>query len=346
MQDIPPVDFMAEYYENQPSLYRESENLHRVLQAIFDVYSVQQDKLLWLSENILDVDKATGFHLDFIGGLVGQPRFLTDFSAEYYFGFKDAYRSETFGTPTDVTMGGFWNSRSHFNTATSRRLSDSEYRRLIKARVIFNNSNCTANDLIEVANLITSRDDNSTQIMQHGLVRLKTSDETGILSYFVDRVNLLDNILPVAAGVRINLYEDKVLAFTSHPYPPLLEDKTDTYTASVKPLDITLRQILKEGFVDYEGYTPSVKPLDISLFNTLKSRYIDPEEAYTSSVTPLNITLRSILSSTNQDPKEAYSPSVKPLDITLKEVLVQRWVDSSEAYTPSVKPLDITLIKG
>ena len=237
-------------------------------------------------------------------------------------------------------------SQADGTDATSRRLSDSEYRRLIKARVIFNNSNCTANDLIEVANLITNRDDNSTQIMQHGLVRLKTSDETGILSYFVDRVNLLDNILPVAAGVRINLYEDKVLAFTSHPYPPLLEDKTDTYTASVKPLDITLRQILKEGFVDYEGYTPSVKPLDISLFNTLKSRYIDPEEAYTSSVTPLNITLRSMLSSTNQDPKEAYSPSVKPLDITLKEVLVQRWVDSSEAYTSSVKPLDITLIKG
>lgn len=205
MQDIPPVDFMAEYYENQPSLYRESENLHRVLQAIFDVYSVQQDKLLWLSENILDVDKAVDFHLDFIGGLVGQPRFLTDFSTETYFGFEGAYKSDTFGMSEAPYVGGYWNSRSYFNAATARRLSDDEYRRTIKARVIFNNSNCSPNDLLEVINLITNRTDNTTQTVQHGVITVKSKDKTGLLSYFVDNIDTKANILPVAAGVRLNL---------------------------------------------------------------------------------------------------------------------------------------------
>ena len=198
-------NYAKEHHEIKPSLFRESENMDRLLQAIFDVCDEQQNKLLWLAENILNLDLATGYHLDFIGSIVGQPRFLTDFNTEPYFGYEGSYQSKTFGSSLDPEVGGYWNSRSHFNTATSRRLTDEEYRRLIKARVIFNQSNCTANELLEVINLITNSNNNTVQLMKHGLIQIKTDDQTGTLPYFVDRLYNEDNILPIAAGVRVGL---------------------------------------------------------------------------------------------------------------------------------------------
>lgn len=199
------LDYMAEYLEIQPSLFRESDTLNRLIAVALSSCDDQQVDFLWLSENLLNIDLAEGYHLDLVGGIVGQPRFLSDFNTEPYFGFENSYQSKTFGSANDPSVGGYWNSRSHFNTATSRTLSDDDYRRIIKARTIYNQSNCTANDLLEVVNLITNSKNNTVQMLKHGLIQVKTADRTGILAYFIDRVGLEDNILPVAAGVRINL---------------------------------------------------------------------------------------------------------------------------------------------
>lgn len=203
--DIKPINYAEEYHVMKPSLFRESENLDRLLQAIFDVCDVQQKDFLWLAENLLNLDAAQGFHLDFIGSIVGQPRFLTDFNTEPYFGYEGSYQSKTFGSSSDPEVGGYWNSRSYFNTATSRQLNDEEYRRLIKARAIYNQSNCTANDLLEVINLLSNSKNNTVQMLNHGLIQINTDDSSGIISYFVDRLYLEDNILPIAAGVRVGL---------------------------------------------------------------------------------------------------------------------------------------------
>lgn len=196
---------MEDYKEIQPSLFRESEVLDTLLQTIFSVCDKQQEDLLWVSQNLLNIDAAEKSQLDFIGNIVGQARFLSDFNTEPYFGYDGSYQSKTFGSSTDPEIGGYWNSRSYFNTATSRKLSDDEYRRLIKARVIYNQSNCTANDLLEVINLITNSKNNTVQMLKHGLVQINSDDSTGILSYFVDRLLMMDNILPIAAGVRVGL---------------------------------------------------------------------------------------------------------------------------------------------
>ena len=203
MYDI--KNYYQEYLETEASLFRESDNLHLLLQSILNVYQVQQRDFVWLAENILNTDIAEKFHLDFIGSLVGQDRFLVGFNAETYFGFEGAYKSDSFGAVGAPYIGGYWNSRSYFNSATARRLSDDEYRRIIKARVISNNSNCSPNDLLEVINLITNRKDNTTQTVQHGVITVKTKDRSGLLSYFVDHIDSKDNILPIAAGVRLNL---------------------------------------------------------------------------------------------------------------------------------------------
>lgn len=205
MAIIKTLDYLADYFDLEPSLFRDSDNLHKLFQSIFSVYHEQQIDLLWFSENILNLDAAENFHLDFIGKLVGQDRFLVGFNAETYFGFDGSYKSDTFGASGAPYIGGYWNSRSYFNAATARRLGDDEYRRIIKARIISNHSNCSPNDLLEVINLITNRTDNTTQTVQHGIITVKSKDKTGLLSYFVDIIDTKANILPVAAGVRLNL---------------------------------------------------------------------------------------------------------------------------------------------
>lgn len=214
------LDYYQEYLELQPSLFRESDNLHLLFQSIFHAYDLQQQDFLWLSQNILNIDLAEKAHLDFIGNIVGQSRILIGFNTENYFGFQNSYQGETFGTSGLPFVGGYWNSRSYFDTATSRILNDEEYRRLIKARVIYNQSNCSANDLISVINLITNKSDNSTQTVKHGQIRINTSDDTGLLAYFIDRVELVDNILPVAAGVSLVTYN-------------INDDGSDTYIGRV-----------------------------------------------------------------------------------------------------------------
>ena len=194
------VSYYAEHTDMCPSLFRESENLNKIIESIFSAYQSQQVDFLWLAENILDVDKATGWHLDFIGNIVGQDRFLLDFNTEPYFGFYKSYQSETFNV-------GYWNSRSYFNTSSSRRLNDDEYRRLIKARAIYNSSTCTTDELLEVINLITDRTDNRIQVKSHGVIEISSQDTTGILAYFVEKPEGFDNILPVVAGVRIQFSE-------------------------------------------------------------------------------------------------------------------------------------------
>lgn len=203
MYDI--KNYYTEYLETEASLFRESDNLHLLLQSILNVYQDQQRDFIWLAENILNIDLAEKFHLDFIGSLVGQPRFLADFNTEPYFGFEGSYQSKSFGSSLDPEVGGYWNSRSYFNTATARVLNDDEYRRLIKARAISNNSDCTINSLLEVINLLTDRKDNTVQILSHGLIQIKTLSDTGVLGYFIDRLDNDDNILPIAAGVRVVL---------------------------------------------------------------------------------------------------------------------------------------------
>ena len=116
------------------------------------------------------------------------------------------------------------------------------------------------------------------------------------------------------------------------------------YYDETLPTDITLRDILKQGYGE-DAYQPTIKPLDVTLKGLVKetrSKQIDDKDAYQSTIKPLDITMRDILLRKSVDEKDAYQPMVKPLDITLKRVLVSSNVDG-DAYQQTVKPLDITL---
>lgn len=208
MATVIPIDYVQENQEIQPSMFRHSELFNLLIECIFKPYKDQQEQLLWLKDNMLNLDAAEMWHLDFLGNLVGQSRFLVSFNVEPYFGFEGSYQSDTFGTVSNPSVGGYWYSYNSYDKSTARRLNDDEYRRVIKARLIYIHSNCISNDLIEVINLLTDTTTVRVQKPKHGVVEIEAIDTSGLLTYFMDRIDLQDNILPVAAGVSVRLIEN------------------------------------------------------------------------------------------------------------------------------------------
>ena len=208
MATVIPIYYISENQEIQPSMFRHSELFNLLMECIFKPYEDQQEQLLWLKDNILNLDAAEMWHLDFLGNLVGQSRFLVSFNVEPYFGFDGSYQSDTFGTVSDASVGGYWYSYNSYDKSTARRLNDDEYRRVIKARLIYIHSNCISNDLIEVINLLTDTTTARVQKPKHGVIEIESIDTSGLLTYFMDRIDLQDNILPIAAGVSVRLIEN------------------------------------------------------------------------------------------------------------------------------------------
>mgnify|MGYP003397792074 CR=1 FL=1 len=201
--------YLEDLRSRYTSLLKDAPIFTGYLESFIPILEEQEERFLWLVENILNLDVAEGYHLDFIGGIVGQSRVLIDFGTEPYFGFKstngtEAYQSETLSSQSDTTVGGIWNSLSHTNTNTTRRLTDEEYRRVILARIIYNNCSCTTNSIIEVINLLTNSK-NNTVYAESNTVVVKPTGDVQVLDYFISRVDRVDNIIPLPIGVNISM---------------------------------------------------------------------------------------------------------------------------------------------
>lgn len=201
------IDIRKGLVDRLTDLFEYSEILPNLLQSIATPLVTQQEDLRYLMTDLLNIDVAEKSQLDLIGDIIGQPRLLIDFDDEKYFGMKGSYNSDTFSTISNPNIGGYWNSYSYTNTATAKKLNDVQYRRLLKARAIYNNTNCTRNELIEVVNLLTNNTDSVISVPKHRRINIKYHENEGLLTYFLSRVDLPDNILPVPFGVTIEAIE-------------------------------------------------------------------------------------------------------------------------------------------
>lgn len=199
------INYSEQAIERVTSVFRESPIFQGVLLALLKPLDNLQDDLLYLSKNLLNVDVAEKYQLDFIGSLIGQPRVLVDFNTEPYYGFEGAYQAETLSSISNPSVGGYWNSYSYTNVATSRRLTDDEYRRVIKARIITNNTNCSTDDLLSVLNLLTGNTRTSITRVSNRVLKARITDPSGLGAYFLSRYDRDNSIIPIAFGVRIDL---------------------------------------------------------------------------------------------------------------------------------------------
>lgn len=259
------------------SLFADSPIFTNFLLSFIPILDKQEENLLWLRDNILDIELAEGFQLDFIGGLVGQSRVLIDFNQERYFGFKSlngaaAYQSETFSSKNSPNLGGLWNSLSHTNTSTSRSLNDEEYRRAIKARIIYNNSYCTTDDVITSINLLLGNT-RSTVSVADKHISVKPVGDVSILSYFISRVDRIDNILPLPIEVTISLREDEdvnqVDNTTTNPEPPDDSNNQETHPKNLLGVDTIKLEPREVGTLFYSRSSDSDAATTVTLTDPL-----------------------------------------------------------------------------
>ena len=205
MTTVTSIDYIAENTELQPSMFRYSENFNLLIECIFKPYVDQQEDFLWLKDNILSIDDAELWHLDFLGALIGQSRLLVSFNTEPYFGFENSYQSDTLGTVTDPDVGGYWKSASE-QSSKFKIMDDETYRTVLRARIKSNTSGGTINDFLEVVNILTGTRNARIDINSSGDALLVIPDKNlDLLQYFFTRIGTEDSILPIPLGVNLRV---------------------------------------------------------------------------------------------------------------------------------------------
>ncbi|WP_299074726.1 DUF2612 domain-containing protein [uncultured Paraglaciecola sp.] len=227
MADSATVQSLISYYTNLLIVqYQDKTKAKATIESLVD--EVIADGIAFDVLNGYDIDTAVGDQLDVIGKYVGVDRFY--FSQDIdglYFGYSDTNSIE----PTDVT--GYANT-SDFNSKAGEllsifdiigsgfKLSDDNYRVLIKLKILINSSNFSDKRI----------DDDLEEIFEGDIYAVDNYDMS--LEYFTSsdlslivQVALAKNLLPTPMGVRIN---------------HLIEDETYfgfSNTNEIEPADVT-----------------------------------------------------------------------------------------------------------
>lgn len=179
------IDYAALARSRYTNQFEKDKVFDAIVQTLIEYKMKTQDLYINFAKTILDIELSTGRNLDLIGSIVGQPRVLVDFSTDKYFGFLGNPRAE----PFDV---GLWYSEFSAKGTDSRVLSDEEYRRIIKARIIRNKTNCNREDFIKILDLIL------------GIDRTKAITNLLSNSNFTSPLVLGNSTATVTKGVTVN----------------------------------------------------------------------------------------------------------------------------------------------
>ena len=201
--------------------HRSDEAFLAILDTLIELKEERQREYLSLADTFLDIDKSTGKNLDVIGRLIGEERTLVNFIDRSYFGFLGARLSEAY----DV---GYWYSLYRNKYGTLRTLTDEEYRRVLKARVVKNSSDNNRNSFIEVLNILSGNNNSSIfESYNNAAITVNVEDVDGLVSYYLSKYKSDRNLIPVPLGRRLNVIHVEVSQFFSAPYDLTVEFKND-----------------------------------------------------------------------------------------------------------------------
>ncbi len=183
--------------------HRSDETFLAILDTLIELKEVRQAEYMDLAVEFLDIDKSTGKNLDLIGRLIGEERNLVNFIDRAYFGFMGARLAE----PYDF---GYWYSLYKNKYGTLRTLTDEEYRRVLKARVIKNSSDNGRDSFLEVLNILSNNQNSFvTEGVNNTAIAVEVEDYDGLVSYYLSKYKTDRNLIPVPLGRRLNVtYKD------------------------------------------------------------------------------------------------------------------------------------------
>lgn len=184
------ADLLIWQYRNKPKAVATIKLIESIIaQGFVDLYQLQ---------NVLNIETAIGHQLDLVGKHVGQGRVVNGYQLRKFFGFRGS--PHALGFSRGKSDGGQWYRRRD-PLADSVRLSDEDYRFLIKCRILKNYQTGTLPNLIEACRFIFG----------DGCHVIDNYDMTVSVSVSVSNQNISDfkkfainhlDILPRQAGVQ------------------------------------------------------------------------------------------------------------------------------------------------
>lgn len=200
------IDYVALSKSRYTNQFDEDPVYDAIVQTLIEYKMKVQDLYIKFAGTILDIDKSTGRNLDLIGSIVGQSRVLIDYFSKPYFGFEGNPRAEPFDK-------GVWFSLFSDSGGDSRTLTDAEYRRVIKARIIRNKTNCNRGDFIKIMDLLLDVDRENpkptdtaytVKIEGHGNIVLEIKDlGDSLATHYLSYLEREDNLIPIPLGYRL-----------------------------------------------------------------------------------------------------------------------------------------------
>lgn len=197
-------DYKAIAHSRLTDRHRNDDVFLATLDTLIEIKEERQQQYLTLGNTLLDIDNSTGKNLDLIGRLIGEERSLVNFIDRSYFGFLGARLAESY----DV---GYWYSLYRNRYGTLRTLTDDEYRRVLKARIIKNSSDSGRNSLLEVVNILTGNESSRiSENTNNSSIVLEVFDTDGLASYYLSQYKNDKNLIPVPMGRRLSISQGTV----------------------------------------------------------------------------------------------------------------------------------------
>ncbi|OOF52574.1 DUF2612 domain-containing protein [Rodentibacter trehalosifermentans] len=185
-------DFEQAAWANQLAQFRYSPNLQKLFRVLFEPYQSLQNALRQNLEQ-RDLDTAKGKQLDGIGDIVGLSRPYINRDGEWYFGFRGQSRGKGFSQAPIRNLALLTNNQQ------IQFMSDEPYRRLLRWKIIANNSQGTLDDVINACLVLF----NATRVIVRE--RLPCAVEIQIERALKDQIMAIEENpaewIPVGAGI-------------------------------------------------------------------------------------------------------------------------------------------------
>lgn len=142
------LGLITSQHRKKPNFYA---SVKTSIDPIVDVINILQT----LNEKF-DLSTATGDQLQIIADWVGAPNAIPNAIPIPFFGFDDQLGALEFGEVSDSTVGGFWRE-SGMNDSTAKVMDADLFRKVIYAKILFNQSDCTEQSAVEILTLVLSK---------------------------------------------------------------------------------------------------------------------------------------------------------------------------------------------
>ena len=198
------IDYLAIARDKYTDQHSDDLAFDAIVQSMINQLIMNQDVIFDLENLIYDIDLSNGSFLDLIGYLVGQDRVING-SGEF-FGFQQDVSALGFGEINNPDSGGYWYSLSSDSKTSATLAKDDLYRRLIKARIIFNNNLGTPETLLRILNLLSNTTTSTfTEDGKGNIVINIDSDNDNLVTHFLSIRETNKNLIPIPLGVSVGL---------------------------------------------------------------------------------------------------------------------------------------------